>query len=424
VRTVTARNHSRRTAPGHVLVVVENLPVGIDIRARKQVVDLVESGYRVSVITQQDEANAPYRVLPGVRLLEYRPVRAPLGLPGYVCEYAVSFLWAAWLAARARRWGPIDVVQFCQPPDIYFPLAGLLRMTGSRVLVDQRDLMPELLTARMKRPPPALLSALAWLERRAQRCADHTVCVNAYLRDRAVASGADRDRVTIVRNGPVLERVQRATPDPRLRSGFAHLCCWVGKMGPQDRVDLLLESISVLVHELGRTDCRFAILGDGECLDDMRSLSVRLGLQRWVEFPGWLPERDVFTYLATADLGLDSSLQSEVSPVKVMEYMAFGVPVVAFDLPETRAIAEGAGHLVFPGGVGQMAAEVATLLESTAEREALGSVGRTRVAAQLSWERQRGKYLEAVARCFATAGSPPAAVGPAHPISESADRDR
>jgi len=199
-----------------------------------------------------------------------------------------------------------------------------------------------------------------------------------------------------VRNGPVLERVLRARPDARLRSGKAQLCCWVGKMGPQDRVDLLLEATSLLVHDLGRTDCHVAILGDGECLDEMRKLSARLGLQGHVSLPGWLPESEVFTYLATADVGLDTSLQEEVSPVKVLEYMAFGVPVVAFDLQETRAVAVGAGFLVSPGDVRRLAAEIASLLDSEPDRRAMGAVGRARVADELCWERQRPHYLRAV----------------------------
>ena len=417
-RVARLRGH-RRTGerPPHLLLVVENVPVGVDIRARKQVADLARAGYRVSVVTRRDADNAPFAAMPGVRLYQYPAPEEPSELAGYVREYLVSFGWAAWLCTLARLRGPVDVVQFCQPPDIYFPLAWVLRMTGSRVLVDQRDLMPELLISRMARRRPILLAGLAWLERRTQRVAQQTVCVNDYLRDRAVARGADAGQVTIVRNGPVMERVAEAKPDPRLRSGMPYLCCWVGKMGRQDRLDLLLEAVAVIVHDLRRTDCRFALLGDGECLDEMRAACQRLGLQEHVSFTGWLPEREVFAYLATADLGVDTSLQAEVSPVKVMEYMAFGLPVVAFDLQETRAIAAGAGHLVRPGDARTLAAEITGLLASEPDRRVLGAVGRARVADELSWERQRVQYLDAVGRLVrpdagrpwlaSTAGSPP-----------------
>jgi glycosyltransferase involved in cell wall biosynthesis len=266
------------------------------------------------------------------------------------------------------------------------------------VIVDQRDLMPELYLARYAQPRNGVLAALGWLERRTQRGAQHAICVNGYLRDRLVQAGAPPDRVTIVRNGPVLSRVAAAKPDARLRSGFRFLCCWVGKMGRQDRVDLLLRAIAHLVHGLDRRDCRFALLGDGECLDEMRALAADLDLDRWVTFPGWLPEREVFSYLASADVGLDASVQVEVSPVKAMEYMAFGLPTVAFDLPETAALVRGASVLIPAPDLDRFATEIAALLDDPARRAALGEIGRRRVADELSWERQSRGYLQVVGR--------------------------
>jgi glycosyltransferase involved in cell wall biosynthesis len=297
---------------------------------------------------------------------------------------------------RLRRRRRIDVLQLCQPPDIYFPLARVLRWSGARVLVDQRDLMPELLAARYARPSSSMMSGLHWLERRTQRVSDHTLCVNGYLRDRLVDAGADPGRVTIVRNGPTLARVAEAIPDPALKGTHRFLCCWIGKMGRQDRVDLLLHAVAYLVSQLGRTDCGFAVLGDGECLDELRALSSELGLDPWVTFPGWLPEPEVFTYLASADLGVDTSLQVEVSPVKVMEYMAFGLPFVSFDLRETREIGEGAAVFAQPGDEVGLAREISALLDDPSRREELGSVGRRRVRDELAWERQSCAYMQAL----------------------------
>ena len=59
-------------------------------------------------------------------------------------------------------------------------------------------------------------------------------------------------------------------------------------------------------------------------------------------FPGWLGEDEAFTYLATAGIGLEPSMEEIVSPVKGMEYMAFGLPSCSFDLTETRRWPAGA----------------------------------------------------------------------------------
>lgn len=384
-----------RTRGDHVLIIVENVPFSIDIRVRKQIWDLLEQGYRVSVITREGPDNDGARGTPGLSIHEYRSPRERGGVLGYALEYIVSFACAAWLAAWVRAHGRIAVVQLSQPPDIYFPIGWGLRLLGTRVLVDQRDLMPELYAARYDRPRDGVIAGFRWLERRSQGVADHTVCVNEYLRDRAVERGTDPRDVTIVRNGPVLSHVLAARSDPSLRRR-RFLACWIGRMGVQDRLDLLIEAVDHLVHTVGRTDCGFVILGEGETLEASRALAARLRLDPWISFPGWVDEAEVFTYLATSDVGLDTSLQHEVSPVKAMEYMAFALPMLAFDLRQTRALAHDAAVLVSAGDVPAFADALDRLLDAPQERAALGAAGRDRTAGSLAWEQQVQGYLRAV----------------------------
>jgi len=381
---------------GHVLLVVENLPMGVDHRVRKQVGALLADGYQVSVVTQRDRANDAYRSLPGLTLLEYPAPPEPRRKAGYIAEYGASLGWATALTLAAGLRG-VDVVQFCQPPDIYFGLAWMLRGLGVKVVVDQRDLMPELFAARYGRPGAAIMSVLRWCERRTQRVAHHTLCTNETFRGRLMGAGAERRRLTIVGNGPVLSRVRGAVADPALRGDHKFLCCWIGKMGKQDRVDLLLRSVAHIVHDLGRTDCGFAVLGDGECLEDARAQRARLGLEDWVDLTGWRPERQVFSYLASADLGLDTSLQEEISPVKVLEYMSFGLPFVAFDVQETRSMGEGASALVPPADAERYGQQVVSLLDDAAHRDEMGRIGRERARDEFVWERQAPAYLDVIA---------------------------
>ncbi len=92
--------------------------------------------------------NEPFRHRQRLRLLEYPAPAEGSGVLGFAWEYAVSFGWAAVLLAGLRLRERVDVLQLCQPPDIYFPLARVMRWTGARVVVDQRDLMPEVLASR------------------------------------------------------------------------------------------------------------------------------------------------------------------------------------------------------------------------------------------------------------------------------------
>lgn len=396
----TARGAGR--AP-RVLLIVENGPAAADHRVVKQVDSLIEGGYHVGVISPKSPANSVYRNHRQIDVFEYPPPPQPRGRLGYLAEYGYSVLAAAFLSARAAARQRPDVVQLCLPPDVYFPLAWIFKRLGVRVMVDQRDLLPELYAARYGHVQRQMLTVLRFLERRSFNGADAVLCVNDYLRNRILAaSDLTGDRVGVVRNGPVLAQISRATPDASLKRGYRHLCCWVGMIGPQDRLDLLLRSIDHLVHGLGREDCLFAILGWGEYLPTAQALARELDLDKWVEFTGDLDPRDVFRYIATADVGLDASLQIDVSPVKAMEYMALGVPVVAFDLPETRVLTDGAAMYAEPGDVRAHARAIDALLNDAGRRRELGRAGRAKVRDEVAWDHQAVTYLAMIDRLCAT----------------------
>jgi glycosyltransferase involved in cell wall biosynthesis len=76
-----------------------------------------------------------------------------------------------------------------------------------------------------------------------------------------------------------------------------------------------------------------------------------------------------------------------------MEYMAFGLPFVAFDLQETRSMAEGAAAYVEPGDPMALALAIARLLDDPVQRKAMGELGRRRVEETLAWDRQAERYL-------------------------------
>jgi asparagine synthase (glutamine-hydrolysing) len=200
--------------------------------------------------------------------------------------------------------------------------------------------------------------------------------------------------VTIVGNGPQLAKSWRRTPRPELKQGRRHLAVWVGLMGPQDNVEGALRAVHRLVHVRGRTDCQFVFVGDGDARAGLERLADELQIGPWVDFPGWADEERVFTYLSSADLGIEPNLEEVVSPVKVQEYMAFELPVAAFDLPETRLLAGPAAALAPPGDVAALADTIDDLLDDPRRRRTMGSVGRRRVEESLAWDRQLEAYLE------------------------------
>jgi glycosyltransferase involved in cell wall biosynthesis len=381
-----------------VLLVVENVSLARDHRLRKQAAALIADGYRVSVICRRDPGND---AVAGVRVHEYRaPVDGNNKL-GFVREYAYSLAMAGWLTARTFVTERFDAVQISGTPDIYFTFAAPFRLLGARLVLDQRDLTPELYELRYGRRDAAY-RILCQLERASYRAADRVITVNQSLETVAhLRGGLSPGTVSVVGNGPVLARVrQHSSARPELRHGRRYLCCWLGVMGPQDQVELALRAVAELVHERGRRDCHFAFVGDGESRADAQRQADALDISDFVSFPGWLPEAEAFDYLASADLGLEPNLEEIVSPVKGMEYMAFGLPFVAFDLVETRALARDAAAYAEPGDAEQFGQVIDELLDDPDRRAAMGRSGRLRIEDEVAWDHQQPRYLNVYRSLF------------------------
>lgn len=407
-----------RVAPGrrrrpHVLIIVQNLPVPLDRRVWLECQALVTAGYAVSVICPKGPGDPSFHELDGVRLHKYRPPPATTGRWSFLYEFAYC-----WLAAAARtlvivvRDG-VDAIQACNPPDTYFALAAPLRLLGIKFVYDQHDLCPEVYRSRFARDRGALLRGLLLLERLTYRTADHVISTNTSYRAVALRRGQRAaDEVTVVRNGPDPELLKPRAPDPALKHGRRHLCCYLGIMGPQDGVELVLHAADVLVHDMGRDDVGFALLGFGDSLDGLRVLCTQLGLDDRVTFTGRADDEMICAYLSAADVGLSPDPKDPFNDIstmnKTMEYMAFGLPVVAFDLTETRVSAGPAAAYVEQDDAASYAKAVAELLDDADRRAAMGAAGRRRVEQELAWTYQREHYVAIYDRLLAPARNRPA----------------
>ena len=383
-----------------VLIIVQNLPVPFDRRVWLECQALVSAGYRVAVVCPKGDGDPAYEVVDGVELHKYRPYAPGGSKLGFVTEYAYSFLVTAWLTFRARRSGRFRVMQACNPPDIFWPIALALRaLDRTRFVFDHHDLNPELYESRFPDGPKLPYKVLRALERWTYRTADHVISTNESYRSIAAArTGKPVTDITIVRTGPDPQRLRRGPACPELRRGRRYLAAYIGVMGPQDGVDIVVRAADVVVHQLHRDDIAFTLIGSGDCFDDLVALRDELDLAGHVEFTGRAPDELVARIFSTADVGLSPDPKNPLNDVstmnKTMEYMAFGLPVVAFDLRETRVSAGDAGVYATPNDVDDYVAALVKLMDDAPTRSRMGKLGRARVEQELAWSHQRRAYLE------------------------------
>jgi glycosyltransferase involved in cell wall biosynthesis len=386
----------------HVLIVVQNLPVPLDRRVWLECRALTAAGYEVSVICPKGPGDPGYQLLDGVHLYKYAPPRQADGFLGYAWEFLYCWLRTAVRTVAVHRRRPFQVLQACNPPDIYWSLALLWRLAGVRFVFDHHDLNPEVYRSRFGEPTGIAgklqLAALYWLERRTFRSAHRVISTNESYRRIALERGqVPHEHATVVRSGPDTSVMRPAEPVPALCHSRTHLVVYLGIMGPQDGVDGVLRVAEHVVRRHGRDDVRFALLGFGDCLADLKKQSTELGLEDFVEFTGRVGPPQIAEYLSTASAGLSPDPMSPLNDVstmnKTMEYMAYALPVVAYRLTET--VVSGGSCVVYvePGDEAGFADALVTLLDDADRRAELGAAGRRRAVRELDWRPQAQAYV-------------------------------
>jgi glycosyltransferase involved in cell wall biosynthesis len=284
-----------------------------------------------------------------------------------------------------------DVIHAHNPPDTLFLVAAFYKPFGKKFVFDHHDLCPELYRSRYKAESGFLTTILGLFEKGSLALADVTIATNESYRAIQIERGKVKpENVFIVRNGPNLKRVAYRTPSERLRAINKCILCYIGALNPQDGVDYLLRSLRDLLYKLNRKDFYCVIMGTGDSLEDLRSLAVELNLEGYVELTGYVSEEDLMSNLSAADICVDpdpSSPLNDVSTwIKIMEYMALGKPIVAYDLKETHWSAQDAALYVKPNNELEFAEGIAKLMDRPDLRAQIGEFGRQRIHNDLKWD--------------------------------------
>jgi glycosyltransferase involved in cell wall biosynthesis len=221
---------------------------------------------------------------------------------------------------------------------------------------------------------------------------------------RAIAierGGKDPADIFVVRSGPDLNRLHVMPADPAWKNGRAHMVGYVGVMGDQEGIDLLLEAAREIVFDRGR-DVQFVLVGGGPALEGLKAQARSLGLADHVTFTGRAPDADLFSVLSSADVCVNpdrvNPMNDRSTMNKILEYMAFSKPIVQFDVTEGRYSAQGASLYAAPNDTADMAAKILELIDDPERAAEMGRLGRHRVETELSWDYQVDPLVAAYRR--------------------------
>ena len=391
--------------PHHILILVENLSVPFDRRVWHECTTLVAAGYEVSVICPRGKRHdrEPYAELGGVRIYRYPTPPSASSLAGYALEYPYMLAWTLRLAWRIWRERGFDVIHACNPPDLFFLIGRFFRPFGVSFVYDQHDANPEILIAKRGGEERQGLPerVVRWAERCTYALADVVIAPNDSYRDLALTRGRKTPGdVFVVRSGPRAEEFVPVTGDGFDRRGHRFLVGYLGVMGKQDGVDVLVRAVGTLAAD--SHDVLLYLAGDGESYGEIEALVHELGLRDRVILAGFQTKEEFTHALSSADVCVAPDPPSPFNDIstmnKIVEYMALGSPCVAFGLPENKVTGADAAAYAEEPTPESLAGVIARLLDDEEERARMSEQARARFTQVLCWEHSAPELRRAYER--------------------------
>lgn len=373
-------------------MLLENNGYPGDTRVRREALALVEAGFDVAVIAPKEGIQPSREIVDGVHVYRYPPPIEKNSVLGFAWEFFYSTLAAFLVSLKVWMTGGFDVIHAHSPPDTLFAVGLFYKIFGKKFVFDHHDLSPELYQARSGGNGNAILyRTLLFLERMTFWTADLAIATNESYKKIAIErGGVSPEKTAIVRNGPPLNKLGYHQPFDHLQQPGRTLLGYVGAISYQDGLEYLVEAMAHVKSSLKRRDVLCIVMGDGDDLPRIKGLVKEKGLDDMFLFTGWLEREELGRYLATIDIGVDpdpsNPFNDKCTMIKMTEYMVYGKPIVAFDLPEHRYTAGDSAIYVADNDSLKFAEAVVGLIDDPSKRSQMGRKGRHRAETEIAWE--------------------------------------
>ncbi len=343
-----------------------------DARIRREAETLASNGYNVSILVPKESPAARKYILSGVNVIETgRRKYVGKSNPRYMASYLGFLMIGFAYCARLLAMGRLDVVHVHNMPNFLVFAAIVPRLFGKKVILDVHDSMPETFAAKYGTPSGAMFRLFCIEEKICCLVAHKVICVNHVQRDTLVKRGIPAEKIEISLNVPDPRWFLKLPADGNGRgnnSGALRLV-YHGTLANRLGIDLIIQAVARLRNSIPGIE--FHIIGAGDDSEEYRRLSKAIGVDGNVYFRGPMALESLRDVLKEMDLGIVANRRSAATelmlPVKMLEYVELGIPVVA---PRLKTIqyyfGENAVSYFDPEDVDSLAAAVSRLFSDKA----------------------------------------------------------
>lgn len=318
----------------HVCMVVYTV-YSSDARVRREAETVASiPGFEVTVLSLKEQENPRIFEKEGVLVKELNltKYRGKSNI-SYIYSY-LSFTFLAFIeCTRLLFRKTLDIVHVHNMPN-FLVFAGVIPLlSGKPLILDIHDTMVETYAAKFADRPSKLIDWVLHLEEAiCCRMARRIVCVNEMQKAALVRRNIPEGKIVVAMNVPdpkVFDRNRNTQARPNEDGKFRMI--YHGTVAKRVGIDQSIHSISKLDGKIQGLE--FHIVGDGDDLEEFQELSKRLSIEEYVHFRGAVPLDDLIPILSGMDVGVvpnGRNCATELMlPVKMLECVALGIPVVA-----------------------------------------------------------------------------------------------
>jgi glycosyltransferase involved in cell wall biosynthesis len=379
-----------------------------DPRVRREAEALVQRGDSVDVICIRADERDGRRSVEGVRLYEvwtprYRGSNLLMYLAQYLVFFVVASLRSTWLHSKKRY----DVIEVHTMPDFFVFTAAVPKLFGAKVLLDVHDLSPEMYQSKFGLARSHwLIRLLTWIERRSVSFADRAIAVHEPHLEVLTRHGNPKEKFEVLFNVADPRRFSPRTTEPGPDAPFKLV--YHGTIAPRHGLDVAVRAVNLARHEIDRME--FTIIGAGDDVPRIERLIAELGLKDVVRLSTKVvPIENLVPFLEDAHVGIvpirNDDFTKYMLPLKLLEYVALGIPVACSDTETIRAYFDD-GMLAFfrPGDERDLAARLVELYRHPERRRDLAQRAHT-FNERFSWESQKLKFYGSIDSLARRSGS-------------------
>ena len=305
----------------------------MDNRVRRYAEALVQRGDDVDVVALQQKGQPSTEVLSGVRVfrIQRRAVTEKNKLT-YLSKLCLFFLRSLAFLTREHIRQRYQLIHIHSVPDFEVFAAILPKLTGSKIILDIHDIVPEFYASKFNTGRDSLIfKLLVAVERMSAKFADHVIVANHIWQERLQQRSVDSGKCTTVLNFPDTRIFRRRGRD---QAAEKIIMLYPGTLNYHQGLDIALRSFAMIKDHA--PEAEFHIYGTGDQVGFLRDLIGQLGLEDRVFLKGLLPLDQMARVIENADLGVvpkrKDGFGNEAFSTKILEFMALGVPVI---IPDT-----------------------------------------------------------------------------------------